>query len=77
MPATTYRETHVKRNPADGSVAIRTQFPEDEPALANQAWLQATTGRGAHFLRTSDVEDWDDLYTPPEPSTPSIPVGPA
>ena len=59
-----YETGHVKRNPADGSVAVRTVFPDDEPALAGQAWLMATTGRGAHFARAEDVAGWDDIYTP-------------
>lgn len=53
----------MKRDPATGAVAIRTIFPE-EGAIASQAWLLATANRGAVFLRTSDLEAWDDLYVP-------------
>lgn len=71
MPeATTYLAGHVKRDPTSGAVAVRTVFPEDDPILSGQAWLLATTARGAHFARTSDVESWDDLYTPEPPAGP-------
>ena len=66
--ASQYLEGHVKRNPSDSTVAVRTIFPEDEPVLAGQAWLSATTSRGAHFLRTADVDSWDAIYTPTPPA---------
>ena len=59
----TYATGHIKRDPANGAVAIRTIFAE-EGGLTSQAWLVATANRGAVFLRTSDIEAWDDLYTP-------------
>ncbi len=55
---------HIKRNPVSGEVALRTIFPDDEPALAGQAWLVATSNRGAYFAKTGELTDWDDLYTP-------------
>lgn len=61
----TYQPGHVKRNPATGEVAIRTVYPDDEPALAPHAWLTASTHRGAGFVTSDQVADWDDLYTPP------------
>ena len=76
-----YEQGHVKRDPATGAVAIRTIFPEDA-GITSQAWLLATANRGAVFLRTSDLEAWDDLYVPdpddlPDPyasPTPGTPV---
>lgn len=62
-----YTAGHVKREPSTGSVAIRTGMPDDDPQLAAMAWLIATPHRGAHNAATTDVDDWDDLYTPPEP----------
>lgn len=70
-----YLEGHIKRDPSSGSVAIRTIFPEDEPTLAGQAWLLATANRGALFLRSSDVENWDDLFVP-DPADPVDPYAP-
>ena len=64
-----YNEGHVKRDADTKSVALRTIFPEDEPALAGQAWLVATPNRGAYFARTSDVASWVDVYTPPAGSS--------
>lgn len=58
-----YLQGHVKRDPANGSVAIRTIFPEDN-SISSQAWLLATANRGAVFLRTGDVQSWDDLFVP-------------
>lgn len=81
MPeATVYLQGHVKRDPLSGTVAIRTMFDDDPaiPVMAGQAWLTATSNRGAHFAPTSVVESWDDLYVPvgdagPTPDT-SLPV---
>ncbi|MEZ0355499.1 hypothetical protein [Mycobacterium sp. SA01] len=66
---TTYTTGHIKRNPDDGTVAVRTVFSEDDPFTAGQAWLAATTSRGAHVFPTSVVQDWDDIYTPEPPAT--------
>lgn len=62
-------EGHVKRDPASGAVAIRTIFPEDDLMMAGQAWLVATANRGAIFLRSSEVENWDDVFVP-DPTDP-------
>lgn len=80
MP-TTYLEGHAKRNPADGTVAVRTVFPDPEdpiaePILAAQAWLAATTSRGAHSYTTATVEGWDDLFVPEPPAPPEMPPAP-
>ncbi len=63
-----YEAGHLKRNVAEKLVAIRTIFPEDT-VIGNQAWLVATTNRGATFLKTADVEaeGWEDV---PEATTP-------
>lgn len=58
-----YTAGHVKRNPTENLVAIRTIFPEDA-VIGNRAWLVASPIRGASFLKTSDVEEWDDLFVP-------------
>lgn len=62
---------HIKRDPATGAVAIRTIFGEDS-SFGSQDWLVATANRGAVFLRTSDVEAWEDLFVP----DPEDPVDP-
>ena len=61
-----YATGHIKHLPAENLVAIRTIFPEDA-VIGNKAWLVGTPHRGASFLKTSDVEEWDDLYIPPTP----------
>ena len=55
---------HVKRDPATGNVALRTIFPDDDPGLSNMAWLVSTPNVGARHAKTSEVEDWEDLYIP-------------
>lgn len=57
-------EGHIKRDPVTGSVAIRTIFSEDEPALAKMAWLIATPNVGARHGLSDEVADWEDLYQP-------------
>jgi hypothetical protein len=59
-----YTQGHVKRDPATGSVAIRTGFDDSIEQLAAMAWLIATPNIGARNANTSQVESWDDLYTP-------------
>ena len=62
---TDYPEGHVKHNPEENEVAVRTMFPEDQGTnLANMAWLVATTNSGARTVPSSAVESWDDLYSP-------------
>lgn len=65
----TYTQGHIKRDPASGTVAIRTIWPE-EGDMINQAWLSASAGRGCQFIRSSDVADWDDLFVPDPVSPP-------
>ena len=59
-----YSQGHVKRDPATGNVAIRTQFDDSIPELAAMAWLVATALVGAKHATTAEVDGWDDLYTP-------------
>lgn len=56
--------THVKRNPANGNVAIRTMF--DPEMFPDNVWLIATPTAGAKTASAAECDDWDDLYTPPE-----------
>ena len=60
-----YRMGHIKRDPATGSVAIRTAFDENNPQLAGLAWSVATYNLGPRSTSSAEVADWDDLYTPP------------
>lgn len=72
-----YLEGHIKRDPATGAVAIRTNQPDQNPAgsfAPVQAWLISTTYSGAHFSGIEVVADWDDIYTPPEPDPAADPV---
>lgn len=55
---------HIKRDPASGAVAIRTNFDEANPQLAPMAWLVGTIGMGSRHAPTTEVDGWDDLYTP-------------
>lgn len=60
-----YALGHVLRDPATGSVAVRTGF--DALQFPNMVWLVATTGMGALNASHEDVAGWADLYTPPAP----------
>lgn len=62
---TVYRTGHIKRNPETGHVAMRTSFDENEPLIADKAWLGATQSRGPFFAKTETVEEWEDIYVPP------------
>ena len=58
-----YLAGHVKRNPATGEVALRTQFAEaTDPG---KGWLvisaSSTTSR---YAPTSEVQSWVDLFVP-------------
>ena len=56
-----YVSGHVKHDPATGSVAIRSIFPDD-PVIANRAWLIASSSNGPRYAATSEVAEWVDLY---------------
>lgn len=62
-----YPAGSIKHDLASGSVALRTSLPE-VGALTNHAWLVATTGSGAVWKTSSDVESWIDLPTPAPPA---------
>lgn len=63
MPASVnYQTGHIKRNPDNGAVAVRTMFPEDE--FPEMAWLIATVNTGAINRTSSYVASWEDVYTP-------------
>lgn len=60
-----YATGHVKRDPATGNVAVRTVFAEGEgPSMDRMAWIVADPDDGPHHAPSSEVADWDDLYTP-------------
>jgi hypothetical protein len=63
----TYQPGHIKRDPETGAVAVRTAFPDDA-SFRGMAWLIATTNVGARNTTTTEVDTWDDLYTPQEGS---------
>lgn len=66
-----YHATHVKRNPENGEVAIRTIFPRgDTPQVALMEWLVSSSITGPRNTWTAEVEDWDDLYVSEEPPAP-------
>lgn len=65
-----YLANHVKRNPENGDVAIRTIFPSgDSPQVAMMEWLVASSITGPRHTWTTEVEEWDDLHIP-EPESP-------
>jgi hypothetical protein len=58
-----YQEGHIKRNPETLESATRTHFPQDDfPGLS---WLVCSTKVGPRNAPTSEVESWEDVYTPP------------
>lgn len=64
----TYRPGHIKHNAETSESAMRTIFPEDQSAqLAAMAWLISHPSAGPRHAQTTEVENWVDLYTPPEP----------
>jgi hypothetical protein len=62
-----YATGHVKHNALTGETATRTDFSEDSPALASRAWLIAAPRPpiGPRWSGTTEVDDWDDIFTPP------------
>lgn len=70
---TEYQGNHVKRNPENGDIAIRTIFPKgDTPQVAMMEWLVSSATTGPRNTWTTEVEQWDDLFTP----TPEQVAGP-
>lgn len=57
-----YAPGHVKRDPATGRVALRTNFKAGE--LTESYWVVSACNSSATHAGTAAVEDWDDLYIP-------------
>lgn len=70
----TYLANHVKRNPENGDIAIRTIFSGgSQPQQAMMEWLVCSSVTGPRNTWTQEVEDWDDLYVATEADKPNIP----
>lgn len=64
-----YRRNHVKIDPSTERFAIRSGFDDEDPGQEHLAWTVVGGSRpGTSRAKTSEVADWDDLYTPPEPT---------
>lgn len=63
-----YLQGHIKRDPATGTVAIRSRFPDDRPEFERMQWHVASPVTGPRTASTTDVDAWDDLFTPEEGS---------
>lgn len=55
-----YPQSSLKVDPATGSVAIRTQFPDDG-SFSDMAWLIATSSKGARTASSEALADWVDI----------------
>lgn len=64
----TYAPGHLKHDPATGTVAVRTKFPDEEP-FTEQAWMVFTSEPRVAARPTTYVDGLGlpDAYTPPEP----------
>ena len=63
----TFVQGHVKRNPDNGDVAVRTQYPEGiSPEMDAMAWMITTASRGPRMAGTDEVQTWVDVYVPEE-----------
>lgn len=73
---TDYYAGHVKRNPQNGAVAIRTIKAEtDTPNMYGiiQSWVVTNVFGASQFVPTTQVFDWDDLYVAdPPPPPPAV-----
>lgn len=58
-----YTQGHVKRNPENGSIAVRTHFP-DNADFVNMTWLVSSIVHGPSHAATAAVEGWDDIFVP-------------
>ena len=58
-----YATGHVKRNPENGAIALRTHFP-DNSDFTNLLWLTSNVIHGPSNCGTAAVEDWEDIYVP-------------
>lgn len=59
---------HVKRNPANGDVALRTRYQPTNDKLANMLWLTASAVTGVKYVGDDVVAGWDDLFIPEDGS---------
>jgi hypothetical protein len=75
---TEYHMGHVKREPQNGLIALRTGQPEPEegqlpPYGAQvQTWMVMSPFSGVSFLPTSVVDAWDDIYVQDPPEEPPV-----
>ena len=72
---TVYYMGHVKREPQNGLIALRTGQPEPgegQMPYAGQAqtWMVMSPYSGVSFLPTSAVDSWDDIYVQDPPEEP-------
>lgn len=58
-----YAAGHVKRNPENGTIALRTHFP-DNSDFTNMLWLISNVVHGPSHAGNATVEGWDDLFVP-------------
>ena len=64
-----YRRNHVKIDRATERFAIRSAFDDEDPGQEHLAWTVVGGARaGTSRAKTVDVDGWDDLYVPEEPS---------
>ena len=68
-----YHAGHVKRNPENGFVALRTANPEPEegaeiPFGGHPTWMVISLYSGPVYMRTDAVDSWDDIYVAGPPS---------
>ena len=65
-----FQTGHVKRDPATGRVALRTEFPANE--MPDMVWLVATAHFGSKYVSGVEVDGWDDIYVAPLPSADNV-----
>lgn len=58
----------AKQRPDKQAVAIRTVFEDSTPGMV-KAWLSVDSRGMTEYLSESDVADWSDLYTAPDPES--------
>jgi len=65
-----YLRNHVKIDLATERFAVRSGFDDEDPTTEHLAWTVLGGDRaGTSRAKTSEVDDWDDLYTPEEPES--------
>lgn len=58
-----YSQGHVKRNPENGSIAVRNNLPDNQD-FVNTLWVVTHLIHGPSHAATAMVESWDDLFIP-------------